>query len=353
MFNYVGDKFISMVKSFYPTAKSASGGREVQVRCPFCGDSRDPRHGHFYISVPRSQDELSFYHCKKCPNHGILTDDVLRRLGCTDSSALIEIIKHNTEVMNMPRYKSLKQIDVYPLKYGYIRQDDINASKIDYINRRIGANFGYDDLAKMKIILNLYDVLNQNQLELTRHQMITNDLDRYFIGFISYDNSYCGMRKTTDKELYRAVNKRYINYSLIEKQSDSKNFYVIPSNFNILDPTPVKIHMAEGQFDILSIFYNLCGCNTYQNIYIACGGKSYSQALEFILTETGVINYETHYYPDSDVSDDDFFYDVTRKIQLLPTDICIHRNGYVGEKDFGVPKDRIKDYLKVIHEQYM
>jgi hypothetical protein len=112
---------------------------------------------------------------------------------------------------------------------------------------------------------------------------------------------------------------------------------------------PVKIHLAEGQFDILSIFYNLNNCNREQNIYIACGGKSYAQALEFILLETGIINYEIHYYPDIDVSDKDFF-DIQRKIQLLPANIFIHRNTYPGEKDFGVPMNRIIDSVRVINE---
>jgi hypothetical protein len=161
------------------------------------------------------------------------------------------------------------------------------------------------------------------------------------------------LRKLTNRELHRSINKRYINYTLINKKDDAKNFYVIPTMIDTLNPQPVKIHLAEGQFDILSIFYNLNQCNRNQNIYIACGGKSYIQALEFILLETGIINYEVHYYPDKDVTDTNFFYDVQRKIQLIPSDIYIHRNVFNGEKDFGVPMDRIKEYVKVIRESYV
>lgn len=350
MFSLVGQNYINAIKSIIPTAKVASGGKEIIIRCPFCGDSKNIRHAHFYISVPQSQEELSFYDCKKCPNKGVVSDELLRKIGCTDSNTIIEITKHNLEIMSLPKYKSLKKINIYPLRWDLIRKDPNNQEKLNYINQRIGSNFNYFDLAKVKIILNLYDVINTNRLELTRHQMVCNDLDRYFIGFISFDNSYCGLRKVTDKELYKTVNKRYINYNLINKIDDAKNFYVIPTKVNILDPTPVKIHIAEGQFDILSIYYNLNNCNDYQNIYIACGGKSYSQALEFILNETGIINYEVHYYPDMDVTDNEFFYDVQRKIQLLPGDIYIHRNVYAGEKDFGVPLNRIKDIIREIKD---
>ena len=251
---------------------------------------------------------------------------------------------------SLPKYKSLKKINIYPLKWNLIRKDPNNQIKLDYINKRIGSNFTIFDLAKVKIILNLYDVININHLELTRHQMVCNDLDKYFMGFISFDNSYCGLRKVTNKELHNAVNKRYINYSLVNKTDDRKNFYVIPTRIDILDPAPVKIHIAEGQFDILSIYYNLNQCNDYQNIYMACGGKSYSQALEFILTESGIINYEIHFYPDRDVTDNEFYYDVLRRVELLPGDIYIHRNVFNGEKDFGVPKARIIDSVRVIKD---
>jgi hypothetical protein len=261
---------------------------------------------------------------------------------------LVEVLKHNDEVMKLPKYRTIKKLNIYPLKYQYVRDDPANQNKLQYINNRIGSNFTYADLASLKIFLNLYDVLNQNQLELTRHKMVCDDLDRYFIGFISYDNSFCGLRKTVDKELYKAVNKRYINYSLVNKMDDTKNFYIIPSKYDFLNPNPVRIHLAEGQFDILSIYYNLNHCNSFQNIYIACGGKSYVQALEFILEETGIINYEIHYYPDKDVTDNDFYYDVLKKISLLPSNVYIHRNIFNGEKDFGVSMDRIKDYTKVV-----
>lgn len=349
MYNLVGQNFISMIRSFDPNAKPASGGKEVVTRCKFCGDSANKRHAHFYIKVPQSKDELSFYHCKRCPNHGIVDDELLRKLGCTDSNILIEVIKHNTEVLSLPKYKSLKTINIYPLRWNLIRKEPTNQSKLDYINSRIGANFTYSDLASVKIILNLYDVINVNRLELTRHQMICHALDQNFIGFISYDNSYCGLRRVLDAELHPSINKRYINYSLVNKIDDAKNFYVIPSKVDVFNPQPVRIHIAEGQFDILSIFYNLNSCNIEQNIYIACGGKSYSQALEFILNETGIINYEIHFYPDNDVIDNEFYY-VQSKVQLLPCDIYIHRNMCDGEKDYGVPMSRIKDSVKVIRE---
>lgn len=352
MYKYLGQEFINMIKAVVPTAKSASGGSEVLIRCPFCGDSENKRHAHFYISVPMRHEDISMYHCKKCPSKGIFGEDLLRKLGCQDNELIIDVIQHNAELMKLPRYKYLREINIYPLKFNRFSDRVDNQYKLDYINNRIGSNFRIEDLAKVKIFLNLYDIIDQNHLELYRDKRICDSLDRYFIGFLSYDNSFCGLRKVTDKELYHSINKRYVNYSLVNKSDDGKNYYVIPSQFNLIDPQPVEIHITEGQFDILSVFYNLCGCNTYQSIYIACGGKSYAQAMDFILEETGVINYRVHFYPDKDVTDYQFEKNVLRRVRLLPADIIIHRNAMEGEKDYGVPLSRIKDSYRILKDAY-
>ena len=354
MYTLIGQNYINAIKSIIPTAKVASGGKELVIRCPFCGDSKNLRHAHFYISVPQNQEEISMYQCKRCPNKGIVTDELLRKLGCNDSNLIIEVTKHNAEVMSLPRYRTLKRINIYPLRWDLISERPTNVAKLSYINSRIGAKFSFADIVKLKIFLNLYDIININRLELTRYQNICDSLDEYFIGFISYDNSYCGLRKVVNKELYQSINKRYINYSLVNKADDRKNFYVIPTQVDVLNPYPIRIHIAEGQFDILSIYYNLNQCNSYQNIYIASGGKSYLQALEFILLETGIINYEIHFYPDIDVSDQEFAYSVKNRMDLLPGDIYIHRNTFAGEKDFGVPANRIKDQISILKDiQYV
>lgn len=337
--------YINRIKSFYPGLKIASGGKEILVRCPFCGDSDNKRHAHLYISVPQNDQEISLYQCKRCLAHGMVDDSFLRKIGCNDTNLLIDITKRNSEILSMPKYKSLKTIDVYPLRWNLMRNSTNNITKLNYIKSRLGRELTLRDIIENKIFFNLYDIINANRLELTRNEYICDKLDKYFIGFISYDNSYCGLRKITDKNLDASINKRYINYSLVNKIDDRKNFYVIPSTIDVMDQTPVNIHIAEGQFDILSIFY-LNNANRKQNVYIACGGKSYSQALQFILMETMVINYNIHFYPDKDVTDNELRYIVLDKIANLPTNIFIHRNIFEGEKDYGVPPSRIKEVVK-------
>ena len=50
--------------SRFPDAKTASGGRQVVLRCRFCGDSqKDKSARHLYIKV---DGDVPLYKCFKC-----------------------------------------------------------------------------------------------------------------------------------------------------------------------------------------------------------------------------------------------------------------------------------------------
>lgn len=341
MDNLYGETFIQMIQKVIPEAKPESGRRELVVRCRFCGDSADPKHAHLYIKVPQNSQELAVYDCKKCPSSGYVDDEFLRKYGVNDSSVLIEMTKHNNDVLKSPNYKRFANAKIFPLINDCIRKTNMNQFKLDYINNRIGSDFSFRDLLDLKIFLNLYDIINRNRLELTRHKNIVGQLDENFIGFISYDNSRANMRRCTNNEVYKSIDKRYVNYNIIEKLSP-KGFYIIPTVLNMLDPNPIRVHISEGPFDILSIFYNLNNCNNYQNIYCSCGGKGFLAAIEFILEELGIINFEIHIYPDQDQKQYEIN-NVINKCIKLRCPLYEHHNIYNGEKDYGVPMNKIND----------
>lgn len=346
MYTLYGEDFIRMIQSFYPEAKPVAGRRELVLRCRECGDSDNIKHAHLYVKVPQSDTELSFYHCKKCDSTGLVDDKFLRKYGCTDQMLLINVLQHINKIKSISTRTYLYSFDKYPLKNTYISARPYNKAKLDYINKRIGSSLTYESLLKLKIVLNLDDVIRSNNLQPTRHEFVIQLLSEHFVGFISYDNKYVIMRKYDDVELYKSVNNRYIVYKLIQNDDNAKSNYVIPSTVNTMDVQPVNIHITEGVFDILSVFYNLNKCNTIQNIYIAAGGKSYYKALESILQDTGVVNYNIHFYPDGDVTDAYFHRTVMKQLYGLPyNSIIIHRNTYPNEKDYGVPLSNINDMV--------
>ena len=66
MDNLYGINFINMMKSSIQNARDVAGQHEILTRCPFCGDSTNPRNAHFYISVPSFfvSDNVFFYRFK-------------------------------------------------------------------------------------------------------------------------------------------------------------------------------------------------------------------------------------------------------------------------------------------------
>lgn len=348
MQNFYGPEFIEFFKKLIPGSRAAAGNTEILCRCRYCGDSKDPKKAHMYISVPQDNTEISLYHCKKCGDvpgsgsRGIVDVNFIRLYDCTDASMYIALAARNNEILKLPKYKTLKSIDIYPLRYEMISNGLNNNAKLDYINSRIGSNFTLADMIKLKIAINLYDILNANRLELTRDKWVTDNLNDDFIGFISYDNSFINMRKVLESNSNFKVD-RYLNYNLIKKIDNSKNYYIMKTNYNILSIAPIKIHIAEGPFDILSIYHNLNNCNDMDNIYVACGGKGYLSSLIFILVELGLINYEVHYYVDKDVNDNEFAFTL-QVVSQLPCHIYVHRNVFPGEKDYGVPMNKITDH---------
>ena len=352
MYTLYGEDFIRMIQSFYPEAKPVAGRRELILRCRDCGDSENVAHAHLYVKVPQSDTELSFYHCKKCDSTGVVDDKFLRKYGCTDQTLLVNVLQHISKIKSVSTRNYLYSFDKAPVKNTYISDMPYNQAKLEYINKRIGSSFTFNDILNMKIVLNLNDIIQSNNLSLTRHESIIRLLTEHFIGFLSYDNKYIIMRKFDNVELPTSVNYRYIVYKLIQTNDNAKSNYVIPSTVDIMNSQLVNIHIAEGVFDILSVFHNLNRCNTMQNIYITAGGKGYLKALECILLDTGIINYNIHFYPDKDVTDLYFNRVVMKPLNgLTYNSIIIHRNTYPNEKDYGVPISNINDMVVVYNAQ--
>ena len=345
MYNLIGQEFIKNMQDSIPgICNPASGGKEIVCRCPYCGDSKNLKHAHLYISVPIAPDDLPMYHCKKCPAHGVLSSELLIQLGCYDGSVISSIESHNKDAMKSTKYRYIKNTDVFNLIIPDIKLDDsIDKLKMKYINARIGSTMGPEEMKSLKIITSLKDVIKINNLKPSRDAEVINKLTSNFIGFLSYDNSFATMRMLYNDGLFASLNKRYIIYDLVPKMNDSKSYYVIPGFMNKNSTEPINIHISEGAFDILSIYYNLNKSNSVNSIYIANGGKSYYQALKFILTEFAPFNFNIHIYLDKDVSDNEINRLLINKISDLPCKVFAHRNMKDGEKDYGVPLDKIID----------
>lgn len=328
-------------------------GKEHTMRCRFCGDSsKNNASSHFYIKI--KENEVPLYHCFKCNRSGILTPAIIKSMIGVENITEQDI--HDLSILD--KYLS-SMINLSRLHKGYnrlIRNTEwvlptdkvpfLN-EKLKYINARIGLNLSVQEAQNLKIVFSIKDLLFANNLSPNRNEYIINKLDNYGIGFLSIDNGFLTIRN-----INASKNMRYNNYSLYNDSGKAHlRYYCIPTKVDKSSTKPIEVHIAEGCFDILSIFYNLRNKNSDNNIYICSNGKGYGTVLKLLMEKFSLYNIIVHIYADNDVDDNEIKW-YLRKIISLGIKVIMHRNVYAGEKDFGVTKDHIIEriYSLTSHE---
>lgn len=343
------EKLREFLLNKFPDAKSASGNKEVVMRCRFCGDStKDKKAKHLYLSLGYDNAPPMFL-CFKCKESGILTPQILMSLvDCSsDAEMLYSLRDNNSKIVKLSKNR-VKGNKVYNIKNLFVRDDKLSEAKLHYINKRLGLSLTYKDIIENKIVLNLLDLLNSNNIKkYTRHEDNVKELDESFIGFLSMDNGFINMKNLRPGKVSKYIDHEYVNYSIFEAENNSRRYYTIPVRCNLLAKEPIHIHISEGAFDILSIFYNLRGTNRQQNIYTSIGGKAYLNVVSLYLTTIGIMNCVFHLYVDNDVPDYQIR-EIGNILKPLNIPLYMHRNIYPGEKDFGVKLEKIVEQIERI-----
>lgn len=341
-----GEEYLNFLKEVLGRSHPASGGRELQTRCKYCTDSSDPRsYGHMYISIPQNESECSLFYCQKCGAHGIMNNQTLLTWGIYNESIATKLFWHNKKAFKYGKNNKYLDREVYYLTNNTVTRDKYSEIKLKYINKRLGLNLSYYDLFKLKIVLNLNDILKENNItELTRDYAIVQQLDEVFLGFISTDNAFINMRKLVkDGSVYSSIDKKYINYNIFNKFDNTEKFYTVPCNISC-SPERLKMHVAEGPFDILSILFNLRYNEYGKSIFTSITGGGYAGIAHYFITKMKLPYIELHLYPDNDkVGSDNKMRYIVDEMNKINTPVYIHRNLSPNEKDFGVSSDRIKE----------
>ena len=141
--NYYGE----FLKSQIPTARYASGGKEILCRCFYCPDSADMSSAHFYIQIPQNKNQVSKFYCHKCHSSGYVTHKTLIQWGIYDDNVAMYLTEHNKVTLSNRNNIRLINRSIYNINNDYINPDDLSASKLRYINNRLGLNLSYQDLS--------------------------------------------------------------------------------------------------------------------------------------------------------------------------------------------------------------
>lgn len=340
------DLYREFLKQNMYGATVQAGGDEVVCKCKYCPDDGD--HYHMNISIPKTEADLSFFNCWKCHTSGVVTYKKLLEWGLYDQGLFTELTTHNTvaSTKSMAAMSDLQSSTVIRPLMVYNTPCAQNDIKLEYINERLGIGLNYHTANASNIILNVGELLYNNRLQnSTRDPRIFKDLSDYFVGFLSYDASYVNLRRIVPEgNLYRTVDKKYINYNIYGKKDNTRKFYSIPSCVDITKP--IQIRIAEGPFDILSVKYNLVG-EEPNNCFFAVTGNEYLSLLRFLICGKGLINIVLHFYLDNDAAGNYTWRSILDFLSGFPhIPIYVHKNA-IG-KDMGVSKDQIEEVIERI-----
>jgi hypothetical protein len=322
-----------LLENLKPSYQTTSH-KEIRVRCPYCGDSKNPSSAHMYIEMKPPFR----YHCFKCESAGILTQQTLRDFGLFNNELSTSIINANKTLTDI----GIQHIAVHKAKnlITNLIDDDISKRNLAYFNKRYDLSLTNEYITKkFKAVTEPLVFIKDNDIFVPAGQYDFANC----IGFISADASHIIFRDTSGKQ-----EQRYYNLNIAQDEgSPNKKIYNISNDIDILQPK-INLIMTEGIFDIIGVYEHFYKDteNEKNTIFAAACGKSYASVINKYIN-MGFLDMDISIYSDADV-DFSFYQEIKRKsifikdnpITVYYNDLYDHDTGY--GKDYGVPKKDIK-----------
>lgn len=337
---------LAFIDSLYGRGEYIRQVNDIQyrTRCPFCGDSKSNLNtGHLYIKINPDDNYPMVYHCFKCEESGVVDDNLLLALNIGDINLKSNITTLNKTSDRIKGQKFLTDDEI--INFNYKLPDVKDYNKIKYIEDRLGCNLSIEDIEKFKIITSLRDFLIYNNIkEITMENYICHNIEKNYVGFLSFGGAYILFRDITNTQQYR-----WIKYPTTNDSRGCKLFYSISNSIDVFTKDNININLSEGVLDILSAYKNL-NYNNSNDLDIAICGKQYLYVLN-TLNSMGFIgsNINLNIFSDND--------EIFNNKNNNPTNIkyfkkLLHKNKYLYnstniyynliDKDIGVTKDKIK-----------
>ena len=312
----------------------------VMVRCPYCGDSiKSFDHGHLGILIDMNDDKIPLlYRCLRCDDSGIFTPTQLSDLGINNSDLRKFVLEYNaqatkTNTNNLSLkihagYKYNIPVDTYDKR--------LAQEKVDYINWRLGVNKTIDDYIKLRVVLNFAEFLVYNKIEkYTRKKEVIQNLHYNYVGFLTTLRQHIVFRSINGKD------PRYDVYAMHNYSSKDNltKLYSIPFSYDLMSIEEFNVYLAEGTFDILGVYFNVCNEDTNNKVYIGICGCGYKAAIKYLIN-IGLfgLNVNLHIFSDKD-KEPRFYKKLFEKTSKYYKSINLYYNDF--GKDFGVPKNKI------------
>lgn len=312
-------KIMSEIENNVPVFKKVSNIR-WKIRCPFCGDSqKDYKDAHLYLKCDYDNpNEPILYNCflANCQVHGKVTKQFMNKLGIR-SKVADELVNQRYSKLYAFKEAAIDIITGTPI---------INSPQITYIESRLGSGFTLEDYDRFKIIWDIGTVYQYISDEKTLNTLPSN-IDS--ISMLSDDKSTLLSRGFLENDNWRKV-------KIVS--SNTRLFYTIKTVFNLFTDEVITVNIAEGIFDVLSIYKNFNdGPNS---VFIATLGPDYAAAVNYAIVK-GLVgtNVVLKIYADGNVSEKKLKFQL-KKYKYFFKEIIILKN--IKYKDVGVTMDKIE-----------
>ena len=326
------------LKQTQKVCKLNSARTEINIRCPFCGDSqKDPFKGHLYIQNGSPYK----YFCQRCQSSGVVNKKFLEILECEDFKVINNIQREYEDYKKKVKIKYGNDLNfIYNKKIIFPKYSYTDKIKNDYLEERLGIKITDEDINDYKIVYNLKDFLLKNNLKILDKnknnyyynqniEKITNNC----VGFLSNDKSTIIFR-SLDKD---KTGYRYSNFTIFP-EVESKKTYTIRNQIDLTNRV-FDVIITEGVFDIIGVYNHIYNKQSTNNmLFIANAGKSFIVTSN-LLKKMAILNSNIIIYSDGDVSIEEYRKIILREkyFSMNGMNIFYNKKG----KDFGVKKEEI------------
>lgn len=341
------DLIVNFLRSL-PYAKLSSDRHQLMCRCPFCGDSRkDKTHTNFSIKLAEVSGDAFLYKCfrSECDKSGLLTTDTLQLFGCNDPQILNALATWNSKISKKydSKFKSRKAREFQIVNV----RNDYSRGKLAYVNKRLGMNWDFGDLAQFRIQLSIYDFIRGNRIKkLAYSKQYVDVLDTNCIGFISMYQDYAILRDCTRNI---TTGRRYHMYRTSGdiNKNDTK-VYAIPTEISLLEPSAADINVAEGVFSLLGAYLHTpYGRDARNVLFLANCGSEYRNTILSVCAQYGLVKINLHLWADSEVPVKKFVRIYKQISSAIKVEHCVVYYNRAAD-DFGHPAHEIKTEKIVI-----
>jgi hypothetical protein len=217
-----------------------AGGKQISTRCPYCGDSENRSHTHFYIQTVIGQPML--YNCFRCPAQGLLTSQTLFDLGLDNYGLISGVTSANKELLKNSQTNFVRtSANSKQITIPTVDINSLTVPKLLYVSERTGIKLDNNLISKFKLITDLEQFIDHNKITTKFNKNIVNTLTENYVGFLSNDSNFITFRNITEEKCLG----RYFDLKLTDDIIiHSRKFFNITTSINLLEP---KLNIILGE----------------------------------------------------------------------------------------------------------